>query len=65
MKSSEAGHEARLDELMSDVAGAVETFGTDSPEHHAAIEAYENYATSWQGPEPEAANPEPEPEASL
>jgi hypothetical protein len=52
MGSSEAEHEARLDELMFDVGQAVEVFGTDSPEHLAAIDAYENYATAWPGPEP-------------
>jgi hypothetical protein len=62
VRSSEAEHEARLDELMSDVAGAVEIHGTDSPEHLAAIDAFERYATSWPGPEPEVeSEPELEP----
>jgi len=62
VKSSEAEHEARLDELMSDVADAIEIYGTASPEHHAAIGACENYATAWPGPEPVLeAEPELEP----
>ena len=74
MKSSEAEHEARLDELMADVADADEIYGTDSPEHLAAIDAFdqhcESYATAFwadqAGPEAEpepAPEPEVEPEA--
>ena len=64
--------EGRLDELMADVGEAAEIYGTDSPEHLAAIDAFdqhsESYATAFwadqAGPEAEPApEPEVEPEA--
>ena len=45
--------DARLNELLADVQDAVEIYGTDSPEHLAAIDAYENFAIAWPEPEPE------------
>jgi hypothetical protein len=61
--------EPRLAELMADVETAHEIYGTDSPEHLAAIDAWEAYATapleSYAAAPPEAAEPEPEPEAEI
>jgi hypothetical protein len=48
--------EGRLDELMADVGEAAEIYGTDSPEHLAAIAAWEQHTFPWPepGPGPEA-----------
>jgi hypothetical protein len=61
--------EPRLAELMADVGTAIEVYGTDSPQHLAAIDAWEAYATapleSYAAAPEEAAEPEPEPEAEI
>jgi hypothetical protein len=50
---TEAEQEAGLDEHMAAASEAEEIFGTFSPQHLAAIDAYAEFACSWTGPEPE------------
>ena len=61
--------EPRLAELRADVETAHEVYGTDSPQHLAAIDAWESYATapleSYAAVPQEAAEPELEPEAEI
>jgi hypothetical protein len=57
---TEAEQEAGLDERMAAVREAEEIFGTDSPEHLAAIDDWTEFACGWSGP-----SPEPELEAEL
>jgi hypothetical protein len=58
--------EPRLAELRADMETASKLYGTDSPQHLAAIDAWEAYATapleSYAAAPQEAAEPKPEPE---